>query len=209
VTLDRLLNACGYYVEFADDTASRPRFLQSNSTVQARRRFRLMELTQPTENFSVYQATATANPSQSQLRAWFISPLQSATPPVHVLAENVIALILLPQYSPNDVIASGSAVLSSDYSYDSKNAARTDTHNQLPPMVQVTMVAIDEASALRLAQRNGVAPPDFGLGNRFKQSDQYLTDLQALEKNLVSQKVTYRVFSTNVPILQAKWSSNP
>ena len=126
--------------------------------------------------------------------------------------------------------------LAPNYLYDSRGyvAAPTDpnallSRNQLPPMVQVTMVVIDERSADRFQSSLGASPgtiatatTKLGLtsGNSglflkpssrpnptpAEEKDQYLTDLQTLERKLVELNVTYRIFSTDVSILQAKWS---
>ena len=109
------------------------------------------------------------------------------------------------------------------------------SRNQLPPQVKVTMVAIDEVSAARMQAQYGGALgstlPTFsdsstskpaltgglynanGTSNLFLTASQtpgdnktYQSDLTSLEQALVNLHVTYRVFSTNVTILQAKFS---
>ncbi len=112
-----------------------------------------------------------------------------------VLAENVIALIILPKRSVNDTPA-GATELAPNFSYDSRlyqtkpgDSLAMLTRNQLPPLVQVTMVAIDEKSAARLESRaaSASAPPDLGLGELFKTSGdgtQLTKDLATLEDTL-------------------------
>jgi uncharacterized protein (TIGR02599 family) len=196
--MGNLLNACGYFVSYGDD-ASRPAFL---SNQPSRYRFRLMQFTQPTQELSVYSGTA--NPT-----AWFTSPLTDSNPPIRQLAENVVALVILPKRSTGDQGASGKSVLSPDYEYDSRDTNNQDTYNQLPPLVEVVMVAIDEPSAQRLG--NTENEPNLGLENLFQQSAREYDDLSALEDTLQAKgsgnvKLNYRIFRADVPIRTAKWS---
>ena len=99
----------------------------------------------------------------------------------------------------------------------------TDPTNQLPPVVQVTMIAVDEASASRIERQkasDASQPPttlDGSLRRYFvaapstapfttSTSLQYNDDLQKLQGELVSQKMTYRTFTSNVSLRAAKWS---
>jgi len=91
----------------------------------------------------------------------------------------------------------------------------------LPPLMQVTMVAIDEPSAIRLEAQNnnacpnlvanaasyttGISNPD--TGTLFTQTSEYATDLQQLTGYLTSIHVTYRVFTAQVPMFNAKWTT--
>ena len=229
--LPNLLNACGYFIEVADDEP--PNFIKNNPSRVPRYRCRLMEMVQPAEELSVYKnlLTARRNKSYGTLNDWFRTPLSPAsgtTPPRYILADNIIALIISPQRSANDPVATGDPVpdLAPGYSYDSlryqnasspppaveanESALAARTRNQLPPYVQVTMVAIDEQTAARLAstQANSQVPPTFGAENLFKNQSSYASDLKILEDELIRQNVKYRVFSTSVPILQAKWSED-
>jgi uncharacterized protein (TIGR02599 family) len=163
-------------------------------------------MTQRTENFSVYTGTTGNN--------WF---LRAAASNSRVIAENVIALVLLPKLPPADQANPGtptnpgaSTDLTKDYSYDSRT---TDpqwsiTKNQLPPIVQVTAVVVDEGSAIRLD--NGLTPPNFGLDftKLFQDVTKYSDDLKTVTTTLDANRVIYRVFTTDVSIMGAKWSSN-
>ena len=116
-----------------------------------------------------------------------------------------------------------SSPLAPKYSYDSsltKNDGQAGTDprinpkNQLPPVLQITMVAIDETSAARL--NLGTATGDiFKLKGKFADTTKYTGDLVvqpggaadvSLENTLIGKKVNYRIFTTNVPIRAAKWS---
>ncbi len=231
--LPNLLNVTGYFPEYTSDLTDRPKFLRTGTPLPPERwRFRLMEFNQGSEFLRVYGTTAGGGSSFS----WFQTPLSSTAPDTRstrVLAENVIALVLLPHRSPNDPIPAGAPTqLAPNYFYDSRAYVTKPadqlallTRNQLPPMVQVTMVVIDERSAERLQGQLGSTPQTMktatdllaltsGATGLFlkpslsasEEKTQYVADLKTLTDKLTDLKLTYRVFSTDVSILQAKWS---
>jgi uncharacterized protein (TIGR02599 family) len=208
--LHGLLNTQGYYVEFDSDQRDRPPFLQNAANVAPLRwRFRLMEFMQPAEKLLTY----------SQPLQWFAPAVNEPdTPNARVLAENVVALIIQPMLSPKDEQALASppkvpgTALAPNYFYDStkKHAVPAlNSFHQLPPNVRVTMVVIDEASAIRLA--DGSTMPDLGLENLFRTdltdtAKEYDRDLETLQATLAEKRCSHRVFTTNVIIRGAKWS---
>lgn len=220
-SLDQTLNTWGFFVEIATDEEFQPLPLRGITPV--RKRSRLLELQEPTERLSIYTANA-ALPA-----AWFADSIAAADRPVHVLAENIVALIVLPRLSRPDEIARGNRpTLCPAYEYDS---TRTSNHtppqnppdgeinpkNQLPPTVQIVMVAIDEISGAKLAKEHpedkdlGVQIDDLFQKSALLEDDPDSTtpgdgDLRKLEDRLLEKKLTWRVFSTNVAIRGAKWS---
>ncbi len=240
--LPSLLNVSGYFIEYTTDKLDRPVFLQAAATAPPERwRFRLIELDQGCEYFQVYRSTGASTPATAL--DWFRAPLNRTAAPsqpacTRVLAENVIALLVLPHRSPNDPAPTALTELSPNYYYDSREWAQTGkalsalpllTKNQLPPMVQVTMVVLDEVSAQRLQtlmlatpQTMSVATDLLGLTTGAtglftkasavsnptpaQEKAQYKADLATLEAKLIALKLTYRIFNTEVSILQAKWS---
>ncbi len=181
---------------------------------------------------------------------WLFGPAGSTYPngsQAHSIAENVIALILLPQLSTqgqtqSQTQAGGTTypayALAPHYNYDSSSVGDTylttngkpgtdgnlNSRNQLPPIVQVTLVAIDETSARRMeatlpAGFGGKDPFGIAQGNLFQNAANYSQDLAQLEANIqqtavgsVQPAVTlpnglkYSVYTTNVAIKAAKWS---
>jgi len=141
----------------------------------------------------------------------------------------VIALIITPRLAQPDEaeVKAGdtradASPLAPDYVYDTSPVlggapdsryrdARLNPIHQLPPLLQVTMVAIDEMSADRLDFYAGTRDP-FGINRRFRRSADFTRDLalagdaSSLENTLVDMKVNYRIFTTNVVIRGAKWS---
>jgi uncharacterized protein (TIGR02599 family) len=112
--------------------------------------------------------------------------------------------------------------------------AGINPRNQLPPEIQVIMIAIDERSAIRLlaltnttAQQSttSLSDPTFGglytsgsqlftqaytggtqYYNQLGDAQTAATDLYTFTQKLVADKLTYRIFTTNVTIRGAKWS---
>ena len=203
--LQSLLNACGYYLDFGPDSPPSPL-----TASDAKSRFRLMELWQPTESLGIYGAN---KPSGSPASTWY------STNGASMLAENIIALIIRPRLPQREDPNGNALVTSSGFIYNSvatnsftatnsSGALSTgNTLHQLPPVVQVTMVAIDERSALRNA--NGTSMPDYGVTNfsqLFTTPADFQQDLKTLESGLVSKNITYQIFDTLVPLEGAKWS---
>lgn len=188
--LRSLLNASGFFLEFGDDQADRPVFLANNTAVPSRQRFRLKELWQPSENLAVYTSTPPAG--------WITNA------PTSTLGENIIALVILPKL-PEKEDATGTA-LAPGFVYNSTDASRTNTVNQLPPLVQVVMVAIDEASAKRF--ENGSTAPTYGIdwANLFFDPAKLSADIGKVEEKLIENKITYQIFNSTIPIEGAKWS---
>lgn len=214
--LGTLMNTCGFFLEFGSDKDWRPDFVnQGGNAPRERYRSRLMEVVGPAESFSLYDEAQKAGGNAGyDGRSWFKSavdgtaPYTPSTRPVRVLAENIVALILLPKLSSQEDPTG--IKLAPTYEYDSTDS-KTDPvinpKNQLPPVVQVTMVAVDETSFIRL--QNGDSPPNMApiyAGCEFTDASRYERDLQTLESNLKSLNLSYRIFTMNVALKAAKWS---
>ncbi|PTY02920.1 prepilin-type cleavage/methylation domain-containing protein [Verrucomicrobia bacterium LW23] len=205
--LENLLNTWGYFVEFGDDAAMRPPF----HTAPARYRYRLCEFMQPSNQLTIYRHTS-GNPGYTG-RDWFTEGLNAAPGagrPVHALADNVIALVFIPKLSVQDDATE--TRLAPTLVYDSTTAvtdAAVNPKHQLPPVVEVTMVAIDEASAARLAQ--GTTAPDVGLTGLFVAGPgaaaRVRDDLRTLQERLTQRRIQFRVFTSDVVIRGARWST--
>ncbi|PAW77817.1 MAG: hypothetical protein B9S32_09445 [Verrucomicrobia bacterium Tous-C9LFEB] len=194
--LRSLLNVCGYYVEYGDDSQNRPSFTSASSG--AKKRSRLYEVMQPSEEFALYKS--------GTARGWLTGLVTSSLAAnTHALAENIIALILLPQRRPDDTD------LAPRYAYDSRAwlKGRTTlgdlTQNQLPPLVQVTMVVIDEPSAKRLQDQDQLK--DLVDASLFQDAAQFNADWQRLQDKLKGQ-CRYRCFQTTVSLASSTWSES-
>ena len=104
-----------------------------------------MQYFQPAQNLKVYESGAAE-------KDWFQAPLASNSPPVGILAENVLAIVILPKLSKADEVEATSkgktSTLAPDFEYDTRKVTTEGlTDHQLSPVVEVIMVAIDEISA--------------------------------------------------------------
>jgi uncharacterized protein (TIGR02599 family) len=206
-----LLNACGYFVQFGPETSYWPTLFTA-ATFTPRYRYRLMQAIQSTEYNGIYADkegnTAETSPS-------WVTPLNTTALPI---AENVIALIIWPRQDP--VADPAGTNISPTYEYNSRQGfpyvppspptPAALQSEQLPQILQVTMVAIDETSAIRL--QSGTTPPSVienALQNKFTNVTQYAADIQSLESALIAAHIQYQVFTTSIAMRESKWSATP
>lgn len=213
--LDTTLNAVGFYVEYGADP-SYPKFLQPENN---RNRYRLMQFFQPSTELSVYEPGGLSGPT-----SWFKDPLKDKPELRRPLTENVVALVIHPKLSDLDKSAAGS-YLAPDFEYDSRISwtagPQPKTQHQLPPLVEIVLVAIEESS-FATAFGNPPNAPDLGqlaTSNLFQRAEQLdgtlNSDLAAFESVLNAapgniagntRKLKYRIFRSEIPIRSAKWS---
>ena len=205
--LGSLLNACGYFIRFGDDTSAsslsgRPAFL--DSALPAQMRYRLLALSQPAEDLSIFATTG---------NQWFTTPLAQSPPQVRVLAENVIALVVLPKETDSVEASIPEAQrIGASYTYDSRTGwsgtSQPATMNQLCPAIRLAMVVIDETSARRL-QSESATPPELGFAydGLFFEAANLDADLQTVADGLASKRIGYRIFRTEIPLRSARWSA--
>ena len=156
--MESMVNTWGYFIEFGSDSALRPDPVNT-AGVPEKYRFRLYEMMEPSESLSLYKYTGNSTASKTYTgRTWFTDALDQPNRSSRVLAENIVALIFRPLDPSN-------ASLTTDYTYDTAGSVANIRH-QLPPYIEVTLIAIDEVSARRL--ENGAAAPDFGLTGLFE-----------------------------------------
>ena len=190
------LNGIGYFVRFTTNSL-RPAGVTNNP-----HRYRLMQFLQPTEQLMVMKTTNTA---------WFTNNVNANTN-IFPIADNVVAFAVLPQLSDREN-PTGTA-LSSDFIYDTRmtwsSGAQPTNHHQLPPVVQVIMVVLDESSARRI--ENGPTEPTADLGfdpaSVFTSPANLETDLKTISDALSAKRLNYRIFRSEIPIRSAKWTIN-
>ena len=127
------------------------------------------------------------------------------------LAENIILLVV----SPRDTLEPSSggrkdtaSTIAPNYSYDSNDTSDNFTQfaQQVPPLVRVTMVAIDEGSAVR--NEDGSQMPNMIPDGLFRSTTSYEKDVQELSEFLNEERINHKVFSSMVMLRSAKWSDN-
>ena len=174
----------------------------------------------------------------------------------HILAENIVALIILPKLSERDRSTPDALNdLTDNFEYDSRPKAAFDSQaiklplksslknlaakltpkqlkqlHQLPPILQVTMVAIDEPSAVKLhdySKANAYKPPTWFKDLTDKGQLTTVTNVADFQKQLgdpsgpapesligllsnvdgkqKTPKMNYRVFTTDVILRNSKW----
>jgi uncharacterized protein (TIGR02599 family) len=209
-------------------------------------RYRLMQGLEPTENFSVYSNMATVLTTQAAptTTAWTwnqyiknggttitvnnsVTPSQSNVVPI---ADNVIALVVWPREplrmdSLGYNLAVTPTAASATYPYDSQadmNQLPTSAKaqnlydEQLPPILQLTVVVIDEASAARIATNTSTEPSQIKTAfanakaisgaTLFTLEANYNNDLTNLTAQLALAHINYRVMTTYVVMRESKWS---
>lgn len=194
--LPHLLNAVGFYVSYGKDPG-----LPAMLRLLDRNRFRLMQFLDPSEELKVH--------SRTDRYGWFADPVVEAHS--SMIAENVILLLFWPRLAPEEDPVGNS--LTSNYGYDSRlpaaPAPQQITTHQQPPLVEVTMVAIDETSASRLP--DSTSPPSViagALAGLFVSSSiaSHESDLETLQDRLNTERIGYRVFRQTVALRESKWS---
>lgn len=207
--LQRLLCGRGYYILHSSDEPYRPKHIGA-----VRARYRLWEYRPFSEQNEVYSVTPGewfADAAKETIKPDESSEKHSKSRP---LAENIVALIISPQVTAEDAAARGEPAtwLAPEFSYDSAKIVGPSqknpqgTQHLIPPTVVVTLVAIDEASAQRLAAKFPEGAPPLIPDGAFAHCANFAADLEALESNLLAQKLNYRVFSTSVPMRNSKWN---
>lgn len=191
-----LLNGRGYFVQFGDDLAIRPDFLSDK--LPPKYRYRLMEYAPSAELNRVYDATTAGTQSD-----WYQDVSTSSRP----LATNIVALFFSPRRAmPVNGASKEVRDIAPNYYYDSSNDSGKYPY-ELPPIVDLIMVVIDERSAERLASRSESSPPLKIEGFVQATGTQIHDDLEMLESTLSKLKVNYRIFQAAVPLRNSKWAA--
>jgi uncharacterized protein (TIGR02599 family) len=203
VNLPTALSACGYYVSFGSDTRFRPAFLNQRNHPE-RERFRLYEYRPPIEANSIYGDVAVpASQPGVPSPAWYSRTAEWSRP----VAENIIYLVCSPKRARSDN-AGEPRDIAPKYAYDSSPGvalAQGKSDYQLPPLVEITVVALDENSAKRMAETDsGSRSLPTGLFTNATDSD-FRRDIEKLEEYLNSKKFNYRIFTSTIPIRNSKW----
>ncbi len=199
-----LLNALGFYVRFSE-SEDLPEFLDGKETAA----WRLWMWLEPAENLGVY-ALYNGHPQAGSDLSWFQGGL-SRPEENHVLANNVILLLIRAGYLDKDGKWRERYIYNSRGGAGGTGASPQDVEiHQLPPVLSVTLVAIDQSAADRL---RGKAGGIYRLvrSDQFQDVGEYGEDLRELQdflngSPLGAGPVQYRVFETVVNPTSAKWS---
>jgi len=227
--LPSLLNVCGYYVQWSNVDLERPSIPGMATT--GIYRFRLMQFVQPAESMSIYSQTVPisgSNPNGNYPTfnfqtgtSWQNTAMNNSPTGVHPLANNVVALLLLPATNTTDA----SGTIAPGFLYNSEVATAPATTpaltsiNRTPPVMRVVMYTIDEKSALRLPQSATmpnlyVYPAGSGTPLFTDSSKLYpntnngdIGDVGRFEQTLTANKLTYRRFDAAVQLPKQPWNT--
>lgn len=230
-----LLCGRGYFVEWGSDASFRPAFLeQLNNAVPVRSRLRLMEYSPTAEKNRIY-ATA-LRPITAHSMEWYQDVLSSGVQNAQEtaqsraftrpIAENIIALVISPQLEATGNTALAPYAIAPQYIYDSTlkvnpgsspiNTSPQGTQHLLPPLLKVSMVALDERSGEFLARTENSqmrAQLLTAIAGKLQNASSLNEELDGsqgkpgtLVQLLLDQKLNYRVFSTTIALKQSRWS---
>jgi uncharacterized protein (TIGR02599 family) len=228
-----LLCGRGYFVVWGDDAAFRPPFLAGVGTVPTRSRFRLMEYSPTAEMNRIYDSTR--RPLITFSRQWYedaatsvvLSASETAASRAFTrpIAENIIALIISPQTEVQGNVGAQPYAIAPNYTYDSvlranpgaampPNVDDQGTQHLLPPLIKLTMVAVDEIGGEKLASDSGLRGDLLSAcGSLFGSAANFERDISGtgntpgtLETFLMDKKLNYRVFTATIPMKQSRWS---
>lgn len=213
--LNNLFNGRGYFVAFGGNEKFRPSFIEGAQ----RYRFRLMEFRPPAEFNQVFadggQERSEGEPQE--FTEWYRQSMSLAGDEggfedhLNPIADNILALIVSPRDSlgqnaggRNDTYSQ----IAPNYAYDSNDSSDgfAGYAQQVPPLVRLTMVAIDENSAVRM--ENGTMKPELMPEGLFQTTSDYEKDVETLSASLDRINVNHKIFSSMVMLRSAKWSDN-
>lgn len=213
--LNNLFNGRGYFVGFGSDETFRPSFVRSD----LRYRYRLFEFRPPAELNEMFADGGEERDAgePQEFTNWFrqsmnLAPNDSFDDHLNPLADNIVTLVV----SPRDSLISGSnrndtsSSIAPNYIYDSNDDQEgfESFRQQVPPLVRLTMVAIDEESALRLAADNGDSMPEVVPPGLFGSTARYNEDIAELTDYLNEKRINHKIFSSMVMLRNSKWSDN-
>ena len=205
--LPLLLNAYGYFVEYGKD--DRPTWLPASITPKYR--FRLKEWRVPSESWTLYQHSSGAS-GKTYLGSDSYKWIDLTAPVAKTLAENVIALVIYPKNTDPTKTEKASLAEAGTFVYNSRTASTTSTteegknqKHQLPPEVEVIMVAIDETSAIR-KWNNADSAPALMDATWFQRPADLEDNLKKLTDSLNAQNIKYITLRSTVKIRGARWS---
>lgn len=230
-----LLCGRGYFVEWGTDASFRPKFLdQLNNAVPVRSRLRLMEYSPTAEKNRIYDTNL--RPITAHSMEWYQDVLNTEVQNsqetektrafTRPIAENIIALVISPQLEATGNTSVAPYAIAPQFIYDSTlkvnpgsspiNASPQGTQHLLPPLLKVSMVALDERSGELLArEENNQMRAELltAIAGKLQNASSLVEELDGsqgkvgtLVQLLLDKKLNYRIFSTTIALKQSRWS---
>ena len=214
-------------------TRTRYRLMEYNPTAEMNRIYDstlrpIVSPTNPSVNFSKkWFQDAVSESAQAQSDDKDTTTTHRAF--VRPVADNIIALVISPQIPNNATGNENVTKYAPNYTWDSTQTQNPGaptppnvagqisqgTQHLLPPLLNITMIAVDSVGGETLAQSaNGIQKElsdelakDFKSATGYNDPDSaYNKDLASVTSLLVKKHINYRVFTTTVILKQAKWS---
>lgn len=206
ISIPTALAAMGYFVQKRSDRDTRPEFLNQTSVAE-RERYRLYEYRSVAEANRIYDPQEIERQARGGRKDAFWTQDMTQAGRTNPVAENILCLILAPRNARVEDSGADPYQIAPDFEYNSSenglSANQAPTDYQLPPMVDVIMVAVDESSAQRLEETGG----DISFNQWFRQASttSIRDDIRSVERALQDRKVNYRVFTGTVQIRSSRW----
>lgn len=195
--LQLLLNTVGFFVEYRDVHSGAPTSLG----LGPRRRSCLMQMQTEAGDMSAFNDTNPGSPDNS----WFNDP--ALIDRASILADNILLLIVRP------LRREGSGTLdlaTTGFQLDSRagetSSTQPATSNQLPPLVEVALVAASEASVRKKSEADGYRIPAELLDARFQIPTRLDQDLSDLAGDLRNVGLEVRTFRQTIVLPNSRWS---
>ena len=197
-SLPRALQACGFFVQYGGDEAWRP---SGFTSVPVQKRFRLLQFHQLAGSLTLFQPSSVmGEPSRlSQLTSrpdlyqWFVQPINDTAlfkSSVSVVSENVLAMIV--QTAPLGQRCHDTR----RYQWEAGSAEAALSRHQMPGVMEVTLVMVDEAGWARMGsdEAESVAAEVMSLvKGQTWQGDAQQTGLSALQQMMQEHRMVARM----------------
>ena len=215
--LHGLLNICGYYVQWSNADPDRPPILPGSGIY----RFRLMQFVEPSEAMVLYSKTSnyptysavTTSPAWQQAAVAACPSTQVWSRP---LANNVVALLLLPALSTTDVSGTLGYTYNSETYIAPTSVDTPNPQNRLPPVMRVVLYTIDEPSAQKIGG-SSTMPNIYVSGTTTLFTDPTklypaadgsdIGDLIRFENVLTKNGLNFRRLETAIQFARAPWKT--
>ena len=214
--LNNLYNGRGYFVAWGGDKAFRPSFIDGDE----RFRYRLMEFRPPAEfNLIFWDGQEERDRGLPQdFSDWFkqtgggIDSGGGFAAHLNPLAENIVYLVISPRDTLSEEFRNRDETYSDiapRYTFDSNDQSSEfeSFSQQVPPLMRITMIAIDEGSAVRM--EDGSQEPaevKATLRGLFENTANFTEDIQTVSDEFNEAGINHKIFSSTIMLRSSQWS---
>lgn len=210
-----LLNTVGYYCG-AYNEALPFSFLKST------KRYALMELMPPAEDVNPYSQIFQSSPTENSNLSWFSNYISTTNKGLYTspVADNILSVVFFPHYPVFDDISTiqiekrkPANCLTPNFFYDSRKISASGSPillsrengstwtttwlHRLPPLIDVYIIAMDEATAQKISDFPDHLKSVFK-GDLFTNPNQLSSDLEIIIQRSKKEKINIRWFKKTV-----------